>query len=45
MMWLILIVVLAGVAKLIYDVQKTKEQQPTDEYKFDTDKYQKLAFP
>lgn len=43
MIWIILIAVLAFVAKLIYDVQQNKKKQPTNEYQFDTDKYQKLA--
>jgi hypothetical protein len=37
------IVVLAGVAKLVYDVQQNKKQAPTQMYGFDKDEFQKLA--
>jgi hypothetical protein len=37
------IVVLAGVAKLVYDVQQNKKQTPTQMYGFDKDEFQKLA--
>lgn len=43
--WLFLIVVLAGVGKLVYDIQKKKKQTPTktiDEFEFKDD-FQKLA--
>ena len=40
--WIFLIVVLAGVAKLIYDVQK-KKKEATQIYGFDKDEFQKLA--
>jgi len=37
------IVVLAGVAKLVYDIQQKKKQTPTTIDEFDKDTFQKLA--
>ena len=42
--WIFLFVVLAGVAKLIYDVQKKKKEATQTENRFDTDGFDKEAF-